>query len=331
MTTFNSLDIIKIIFKWRKPILWVTGIFVVLGGLISAPQIMKPKYKSVSILYPANLTAYGSESTTEQMLQILESEELMNEVSIRLDLKKHYDISETEKYPHTVLMDEIKKNIDITKTEFESVEIKVLDQDPKFAVKIIETIIEEFNNKARNLQREKTLEIVNLAKSELDKKKRELDSMEVAIRDIRVNDGIINYEAQSKVVTKEYLRALAKDQKSVSLGKVSPMFESLQQNGGNFIALSENLWRVRGNYNDIKLQYENALKDINKQLTYANIITHAFPAEKKSYPIRWLIVLGAGISALILSVLTALIVENFKKVQVQVVTKDPLLQSINDN
>ena len=87
MTTFNSLDIIKIIFKWRKPILWVTGIFVVLGGLISAPQIMKPKYKSVSILYPANLTAYGSESTTEQMLQILESEELMNVVSIRLDLK----------------------------------------------------------------------------------------------------------------------------------------------------------------------------------------------------------------------------------------------------
>lgn len=331
MNTFNSLDIIRIIYKWRKPILWVTGIFMLLGGLISAPQIMKPKYKSFSILYPANLTAFGSESTTEQMLQIFESEELIIDVNNRLDLIKHYDIDKNEKYARTRLIKEIEKNVDISKTEFESVEIEVLDEDPNFAVTIINTYIDEFNKKARSLQREKSMEIVNISKNELDKKKTELDSMEVAIRDIRINDGIINYEAQSKIVTKEYLRALAKDQKSASLAKVAPMFESLQKKGGQYISLSENLWRVRGSYNDIKQQYENSLKDINKELTYANIITHPFPAEKKSYPIRWLIVLGAGLSSLLLSALVSLIVDNYKKAKVNIVSKEPLLQGINDN
>lgn len=316
---------------WRKPIIWTTCIFMIVAGLISAPQIMKPKYKSFTILYPANLTAYGSESTTEQMLQILESEELMTNVSDKLDLKKHYKIEETEKYPRTRLLNEIENNISISKTEYESVEIEVLDEDPHFAVKIIDTILEEFNKKARSLQREKTQEIVSIVKIELDKKKREMDSLENALKNIRVNDGIINYEAQSKVVTKEYLKSMSKDQKAMPITKVAPMFESLQNKGGDFIALNEHLWRVRGAYNDIKGSYESSLKDANKYLTYANIITHAFPAEKKSYPIRWLIVMGAGMAAFILTALTSLIIENFKRVKVKVISKDPLLQTINDN
>src|SRR6185295_8461535 len=92
------------------------------------------------------------------------------------------------------------------------------------------------------------------------------------------------------------------------------MLQTLAEIGGEFNSLNEHLWRIRGTYNDLKLDYENALKDVTKQLTYENVITHAFPADKKAYPIRWVIVTVAMLSSLFLAFLILLFVEKQDKV-----------------
>ena len=38
--------------------------------------------------------------------------------------------------------------------------------------------------------------------------------------------------------------------------------------------------------------------DLNKELTYSNVVSQPVPANKKSYPVRWLIVLIATVSSL---------------------------------
>jgi hypothetical protein len=69
------------------------------------------------------------------------------------------------------------------------------------------------------------------------------------------------------------------------------MLKVLSENGEDFNSLTEHLWRIRGTYNDMKVTYDVAYRDVVKELSYANVVTHPLVADKKSYPVRWLIVL----------------------------------------
>lgn len=78
------------------------------------------------------------------------------------------------------------------------------------------------------------------------------------------------------------------------------------------MALNEHLWRTRGKYNDLKEQLERARFDVDKQLTYSNIITHPEVADRKSYPIRWLIVLSSVIGTLLAAAVFISVIENVR-------------------
>jgi hypothetical protein len=52
-----------------------------------------------------------------------------------------------------------------------------------------------------------------------------------------------------------------------------------------------------------------ALRFYNADMTYSNMITRPFVADKKSYPIRWLIVVVVTIAAFVFAMLAILIIE----------------------
>ena len=54
---------------------------------------------------------------------------------------------------------------------------------------------------------------------------------------------------------------------------------------------------------------EEELRQAEGKMTYSNIVSRPFVADKKSYPVRWVIVALCGISALILSILVVAAVE----------------------
>jgi uncharacterized protein involved in exopolysaccharide biosynthesis len=99
-----------------------------------------------------------------------------------------------------------------------------------------------------------------------------------------------------------------------SVNESQKIMEGLKEKGNEFNALSEHLWRVRGTYNDLKLIYDNAVRDVYKKLTYANIVTKPFPSDKKAYPIRWLIVLISVGSSLLLAFVVVMIIDSQKKI-----------------
>lgn len=315
---FNIKDLIRVLLKWKMHFGVIVIVSVLLSIIFSAPYFIKPKYKSFIILYPVNIVSYGIETPTEQTLQLFESGDIRDEIISRFDLMRHYEIDAVkEKYPYTKLNKKFEDNVWIHKTEYESIEITVYDRDPIVAMKIANAIVELFNLKARALQRDKTKELVKIARHELDKKKMEMDSMESALHNIRVKYGIIDYQRQSQSLTKEYYEALSisKTGKANALTELEKAFQNLKEKGGDFISLNEHLFRIRGTYNDLKVAYENVLKDVEKELTYTNIVTQAHPAEKKSYPLRWLIVLITSVSSLFFSVCVVLLIENWKQIK----------------
>ena len=62
-------------------------------------------------------------------------------------------------------------------------------------------------------------------------------------------------------------------------------------------------------YNEIKAEYDQAVSDLTKELTYANIVTSPYVADSKAYPIRWLIVLVTTISSLLLTLIVISVIE----------------------
>ncbi len=307
---FNITDIIRIIARWKIHLAIVITLSIVCAVIFSGPRFIHPKYKSGVILYPSNIIPYGNETPTEQTLQLLQAGDIRYQIITEFDLMKHYGIDPSEKYAHTALNNELEDNITFGKTEFESVQITVYDTDPKIAAAIANRIVDLFNLKARSLQREKSAEVVRITKNEMEKKKNQLDSIESALNELREKYGILDFGKQSQALTKEYYSALAAGRNQEVQKVITPALKKLQEKGGDFIILTGHLERVLKAYNKLRLEYEVAVRDIEKELTYSNIITRAYPSEKKSYPVRWLIVITVAISTAFLSLLILILIEN---------------------
>ena len=65
----------------------------------------------------------------------------------------------------------------------------------------------------------------------------------------------------------------------------------------------------------VKAKYEEAKVDAEQILSQKFIVNRAVEAEKKAYPIRWLIVVISTVSSMLFAFLLLLIVENIKTIR----------------
>ena len=304
---FNSIELLQLVKRWKKQLLIVGVSSLVLSVIFSSPFFIKPKFKSTAVIYPSNLIAYSTESATEQMLQITQSTDIRDKVINAFNLYQHYDIDTTSDLSfRTNVFRTYDENVIIKKTEYESMEITVYDTDPLKASQMADSIIVFFNQKARSLQAEKSKEVVIIAKNQMDAKKAEMDSMENALHDLQVKYNILDFKEQSKEASRAYLRSLNQPGSKANVESKAQL-DALKDKGSQVNAFNEHLWRTRGTYNDLKIVYENAMRDVTKKLTYANVVTPPQPSDKKAYPIRWLIVLVSVGSSLLMAFIIILV------------------------
>ncbi len=309
---YNNSLLFELLIRWWKQLLVVGLVAIALSTLFSSPFIITPKYKSFAVLYPANIIPMGVETATEQMLQVLESDNIRDSVVSLYHLYEDYDIDPSEPAAKSSLIREFQSNISFRKTEYESVVIEVLDADPVQAHDITNSIIYFFNRKERLLQKEKAMELVKILEEQVSKKKAEMDSMEAVLTGIRREYGILDYSLQTEYATERYLEVISTPGKRSNAQEIEPLLNALKEKGGEFVALNEHLWRVRGGYNDLKEQLEAAQRDVDKNLTYCNIITNPVIADRKAYPVRWLIVVISVLGTLTLTLLVLSIAENIE-------------------
>jgi len=170
-----------------------------------------------------------------------------------------------------------------------------------------DSIILYGDKKIRSLQREKAKEVLVIATNQLNNKKIEIDSMEQTIREYSEKYGLLDYKVQTKEYSKAYLKSRTNESKA--------MLEVLSQHGENFNSTALRLELLYETYNEFKVAYDIALRDVTKELSYANEVTHPIVADKKSYPIRWLIVLISVGASLFIAFLTLLMFSSKNIVQ----------------
>ena len=87
------------------------------------------------------------------------------------------------------------------------------------------------------------------------------------------------------------------------------MKENIEMHGGELIEVVEALRNEAINFSLLKVEYANAVRFYTDELTYVNVVTPPYPADKKSYPVRWLIVAFTMIATLFLAIIIILILE----------------------
>ena len=145
--------------------------------IISSPSVTTPRFKSVAVVYPSNIKPYSDESVTEQMLQWLTSKDVRDSVMIKFNLPKHYGIDSNYKYFASTMAYLYEKYVKISKTQYESIEISVMDRDPVMAKDIVNAIIKYTDKKIMATHHVKYQEVVTSMKKALDIKKQEIDSV----------------------------------------------------------------------------------------------------------------------------------------------------------
>lgn len=296
---FNSNQLFYLVFRWWKQLLTVAVLAAGLSAIFSSSIFIDPKFRSTAILYPANIIPMGTETPTEQMMQVLESDMIMENLTNEFSLYAHYGIDSSKTGHRTNLRDEFHENVTFEKTQYESVVLEVLDVDPVQAKEMVERVIHHFNVKEKSMQKEKSIELVAILEKQVDLKKAEMDSMENRLKALRVQHGILDFALQTEYATERYLQVVTEPGSDRYRKEVEPILDALKEHGGEYVSLTEHLWRVRGTYNNLKESLEAAVKDVEKHLTYCNVVSSPVVADKKSYPIRWLIVLVSTASCLL--------------------------------
>jgi len=298
--------------KWKFHFMVITISAIVVSAVFSSEFFIKPRYKSFAIIYPSNIIPYSSETPSEQLLQLLESSDIRNAVVNKFKLAAHYDIDTTSKSGLFDLIAAYQANVEVRRTQYNSIEIKVFDTDAQIACDMVTEIINALNLKARNLQREKTKEVLAIVSNQLLVKKKQVDSVNSILQELRVKYQLLDYEVQVKEVTKSYLKALSGGARKESLKDIDALMRNLEEKGGEYYQMKETFDILLESYNTSKLDYDKVMSDLNKILTYSNIVSKPYPADKKSYPIRWVIVAVSVVSTnlLLLLILTIMAKKN---------------------
>ena len=324
---FNSLNLLHIIYKWRKPLIIIGVAAIVISSIISLT--IKEKYKSTVILFPATTSSiskallsdnsfkqddvleFGGEDEAEQMLQILNSDEIRTKICEKYNLLKHYGINPTDKFKRTKLYDEFESNITFKRTEYMSVKIEVLDFDADTAASIANNISALHDSTKIRIQRERAKQALYIVKKEYFDKVADVKRMTDSIKIIN-GLGLYDYESQSEVTTEQYAIAISKgDQRAVKA--LEEKLKVIANYGSIYVSLRDNLEFQRKQLNLLKTKYEETKVDVEQILPQKFIVSNAFPAEKKSYPVRWIIVLVSTMAALLIAVIAILLIENSKQ------------------
>jgi len=283
---FNSMDIIRFIFKHKWPIITITLIAAIAAIIISL--VITPKFKSSVIFFPKTQVAashalttselidpddhimnFGDEEATEQLIQTLYSEDIRFKIIDKFDLMNHYNIDAAGEYPMTKLHKEYSDNIRFKRTEYMAVEIEVMDTDPQMAADIANTIAALLDSTLNKMQNDVAVEIFKVVDKEYKMAKAEIQELESALQKVPLT---------------------------------SPEYASLS------LQLENENKRLSG----LKSKLAEARVNANQQLPRKFMVTKAYPAEKKSYPVRWVICAVTTISAFLFAVLLMLFIERYK-------------------
>lgn len=328
---FSSSSLLFFLLKWRKPLIIVMAITAVASAAVSL--MITPKFLSTAIFFPANnsslskglmtedaqgkndLSKFGEEEQAEAMLQILNSDKIRWRLWAKYNMMEHYEIDPGEEYAQTKLSKTWEDNVSFKRTEFNSIRIDVLDTDKDLAATLaneIAALVDTMRNEMIHARAQEAYKIMDEEYNSMVGYMKQLDDSLTVLR----KKGVQDYEKQIEMITGVYYQALAENN-TRAVNQLQMQLDTLAKYGSASKSMTENLEFLRERLVLLKGKYDEIKVDATKDLTWKFVVNEAVAAEKKAYPIRWLIVLVSTLASLLLAVLVIIGVENYNRYAAQ--------------
>jgi uncharacterized protein involved in exopolysaccharide biosynthesis len=307
---FDNQRILDIIWKRKFHFVTVGVIAIILSAIFSGPTFITPRFKSTARVYPTNIWVLSDESETEQMLEILNSNDLKLKMFDTFELDKVYEVNKDDPKYFTYMFDNYNTYVSTRKTEFETAEVEVLDIDPNRASAMCDSIISFYNKKVGEMHKAKEKEMVVISSQQLKENHEQLTDIEKQLDSIRKESGILSYDYQVPELTRGYMNALATGRGSSSdTKKIENLYDNFSNYGSKAARLEHFFDKKLEVIDSLNIEYQHHLMEYRKNITYSHVVEYPFPADKKSYPVRWLVVLFSAFSAIFIALLTFLVLD----------------------
>ncbi|HEY1038796.1 MAG TPA: Wzz/FepE/Etk N-terminal domain-containing protein [Bacteroidia bacterium] len=306
-----NLDILKLLFSKRKHILIVTLAAAAIAGIVS--MTITPMYKSTAAIFPTNIGKYSEESQTEQLMQFITASEVKDMLLENFNLAKHYELDSTSERFETMYTYMYEENVKISQTRFESIQIEILDKDPVMAQKLVYGLIDAVNKHIRNSLNSKTEEFIAMHKTYTESKKRRMDSLEIVLRGMSKEYGLLDYFTQVSQASRYYYKEVPSGKE----GKLGEVMKKLGEKGVLFMSLMEQYKGDMGYYNESRQEMDKGIRDINKKFTYVTIASKPNLPEVKATPKRTMMVAIGGNGGFIFACVFFITIDRYKRLKEQ--------------
>ena len=313
----QSYDLISFLWKNKMPLIIVGLISLLSSSIISF--MIEEKFESTAALYPTktssvsisrnisedqSISKFGEDEEAEQMLQILESSSVRIKVTEKFNLLEHYDIDLNSKFKNTKLKEEYLENINFKRNNNGAVLITVLDKNPDTAALIANEITSLFDNIKNDMIHER-------AREDFIIKKNKLKKITSQIQDLK---DTLSKLSLLGVVSNDSYRALTEGFVNAKDSKIKKSFKEkmdmTEKYGSVLMSLQIKFQLFSERHHTLEISYEQALTNVNSNISHKFIVEKAYPSEKKAYPIRWLIVIMSTFSSILFAI--AVILTNNK-------------------
>jgi len=308
----------------------VTLLAFIASIIFSSPMFITPKFKSTVIMFPTSTNSisksllsenanskqdilqFGEDEQAEQLLQILNSNRIRDRIIEKFQLMKHYGIKPDEKYKYTKLYDEYEDNIKFSRTEYMAVKIDVLDKDPQYAADIANTIADYLDSTKNAMQKERAIMAFKIVENEYLNLKADVQKKEDSLTKLR-ELGVNDYESQSEMINRQLAIELAKGTNKNGIKALEDKLDILAKYGGPYVSIRDALEYEKKQLSQVKAKYDEAKIDATEVLPQKFVVSKAYKAEKKSYPVRWIIVVVSTLSAFLLALLVLAVLDSLSR------------------
>lgn len=296
----ESIKLLAKIYTWRKKLLIVTLIAVVVSVAVSF--IISPQYKATAIVFPSRTFSVskllieqnqgaqedymdlGDEDDAEKLLQILNSSDIRNKIANKYDLWTNWQIKNNTEYSQHYLKLKWEDMVTFKRTNFVSIRIEVYDYVANRSADIANSIVAYADSVKFNMTREVAKQALDITKDEYDATIARINELQDSLQAIK-ELGVLDNKEEITAYSRSMAKAIEKGNESAQ-NKLQVKLDLLKKYGTAYDAVYADLKKYRLKYPIIKNKYDEALVNYNKPMPSKFVVEKATPNEKKAKPVK---------------------------------------------
>ena len=217
MTDYSLVSIIRLLHKWRKPIIYGTLGVAVLSAVVSL--IVPVYYSSTTVFYAASedlfkpkkvfgygdndVEYYGTSADIQRILTVATSYEVTDFLIEKYDLYEHYDVDPQKPKAKFIVREKLFSHYVVTRTKYDAIELSVEDQDPEYAAGMVNDARDKINNIIVGMIKGSQDKVIDSYEKTISEKQSALNIIKDSLEATQLEYGIFDAASQT-----EYLSTL---------------------------------------------------------------------------------------------------------------------------